>query len=137
MASILLDRYSDLANVVNNEYDNGLTTLEAMARLKFYLALRPHHCDRLSPASALPKTASSNSSSRVFTRHFFLCAWASRARVLSTRQSSSSSCRVCNWVDPTRLEEWDSKNHQIITWFRNTSTPGIHLQFGRFETAKE
>ena len=36
-----------------------------------------------------------------------------------------------------RLEEWDSKNHQIITWFRNTSTPGIHLQFGRFETAKE
>jgi hypothetical protein len=36
-----------------------------------------------------------------------------------------------------KLEEWDSKNHQIITWFRNTSTPGIHLQFGRFETAKE
>lgn len=36
-----------------------------------------------------------------------------------------------------KLEEWDSKNHQIITWFRNTSIPSIHLQFGRFENAKE
>ncbi|GKV48371.1 hypothetical protein SLEP1_g55195 [Rubroshorea leprosula] len=43
-----------------------------------------------------------------------------------------------------RLEDWDSKNHQIITWyhhiitwFRNTSIPSIHLQFGRYETAKE
>nr|XP_025662089.1 uncharacterized protein LOC112757747 [Arachis hypogaea] len=36
-----------------------------------------------------------------------------------------------------KLEDWDSKNYQIITWFRNTSTPGIHLQFGHFETAKE
>ncbi|XP_072084390.1 uncharacterized protein [Arachis hypogaea] len=36
-----------------------------------------------------------------------------------------------------KLEDWDIKNHQIITWFHNTSTPGIHLQFGRFETVKE
>ncbi|XP_072064466.1 uncharacterized protein [Arachis hypogaea] len=36
-----------------------------------------------------------------------------------------------------KLEDWNSKNHQIITWFRNTSTPSIHLQFGRFETAIE
>nr|KYP67751.1 hypothetical protein KK1_024103 [Cajanus cajan] len=36
-----------------------------------------------------------------------------------------------------QLEEWDSKNHQIITWFRNTSVAGIHLQFGKFDTAKE
>ena len=34
-----------------------------------------------------------------------------------------------------RLEEWDSKNHQIITWIRNTSIPSISLQFGRFDTA--
>ncbi|GFY97211.1 hypothetical protein Acr_11g0015170 [Actinidia rufa] len=34
-----------------------------------------------------------------------------------------------------RLEEWDSKNHQIITWIRNTSIPSISLQFGRFNTA--
>ncbi|GFY94155.1 hypothetical protein Acr_09g0006010 [Actinidia rufa] len=33
-----------------------------------------------------------------------------------------------------RLEEWDSKNHQIITWIRNTSIPSISLQFGRFDT---
>lgn len=36
-----------------------------------------------------------------------------------------------------RLEDWDSKNHQIITWLRNTSIPSIHSQFGRYETAKE
>ncbi|GFZ10946.1 hypothetical protein Acr_22g0003440 [Actinidia rufa] len=34
-----------------------------------------------------------------------------------------------------QLEEWDSKNHQIITWIRNTSIPSISLQFGRFDTA--
>jgi len=36
-----------------------------------------------------------------------------------------------------RLEEWESKNHQILTWFRNTSIPSIKLQFGRLNTAKE
>lgn len=36
-----------------------------------------------------------------------------------------------------RLEDWDSKNHQILTWIRNTSIPSIKLQFARFETAKE
>ena len=35
-----------------------------------------------------------------------------------------------------RLEDWDSKNHQIITWLQNTSIPSIHLQFGQFETIK-
>ncbi|KAL5762227.1 hypothetical protein ACOSP7_018491 [Xanthoceras sorbifolium] len=34
-----------------------------------------------------------------------------------------------------RLDDWDSKHHQIITWFRNTSVQSINLQFGRFETA--
>ncbi|GMP23911.1 hypothetical protein CsSME_00001351 [Camellia sinensis var. sinensis] len=32
-----------------------------------------------------------------------------------------------------RLEDWDSKNYQIITWLRNTSIPSISLQFGRFQ----
>ncbi|KAL0544483.1 hypothetical protein IC582_019599 [Cucumis melo] len=36
-----------------------------------------------------------------------------------------------------RLEEWDSKNHQIITWLSNTSIPVIHTQFDAFENAKE
>jgi len=35
-----------------------------------------------------------------------------------------------------RLEEWDSKNHQIITWIRNTCVRSISLQFGGFKTAK-
>ena len=33
-----------------------------------------------------------------------------------------------------RLDAWDGKNYRIITWFRNTSTTSIHLQFGRFQT---
>ncbi|XP_038705337.1 uncharacterized protein LOC120001138 [Tripterygium wilfordii] len=39
-------------------------------------------------------------------------------------------------ADPEKLEEWDSKNHQIITWIRNTCTHSISLQFGRFSTAQ-
>ncbi|XP_059639814.1 uncharacterized protein LOC132282224 [Cornus florida] len=35
-----------------------------------------------------------------------------------------------------RLEEWDSKNHQIITWFRNTCISSISIEFGRFNYAK-
>ena len=36
-----------------------------------------------------------------------------------------------------RLENWDSKNHQIITWFRNTSVLAIHIQFADYDSAKE
>jgi len=36
-----------------------------------------------------------------------------------------------------RLEDWDSKNHQIITWLRNTSVPSIHIQFDNYDSAKE
>uniref|UniRef100_A0A2N9FEM3 CCHC-type domain-containing protein n=1 Tax=Fagus sylvatica TaxID=28930 RepID=A0A2N9FEM3_FAGSY len=36
-----------------------------------------------------------------------------------------------------RLEDWDCKNHQIITWFRHSTVPSIHQQFGRYENAKD
>lgn len=36
-----------------------------------------------------------------------------------------------------RLEDWDSKNHQIITWFRNTSVPSIHVQFSDYDSTKQ
>lgn len=36
-----------------------------------------------------------------------------------------------------RLEEWDSKNHQILIWFQNTLIPSIRLQFGHLNIAKE
>ncbi|KAG6529366.1 hypothetical protein ZIOFF_011564 [Zingiber officinale] len=36
-----------------------------------------------------------------------------------------------------RLEDWDSKNHQIITWFCNTSISSIHIQFADLDTAKD
>ncbi|KAF7137487.1 hypothetical protein RHSIM_Rhsim07G0087400 [Rhododendron simsii] len=32
-----------------------------------------------------------------------------------------------------RLEDWDSTNHQVVTWIRNTSVTSISLQFGRFQ----
>ena len=37
----------------------------------------------------------------------------------------------------TDLEEWDSVNSKIITWFSNTSVSSIHSLFTPFETAKE
>ncbi|KAK3014566.1 hypothetical protein RJ639_010180 [Escallonia herrerae] len=36
-----------------------------------------------------------------------------------------------------RLEDWDSKNNQIIIWFCNTSVLSIYQQFGCYNTAKE
>ena len=36
-----------------------------------------------------------------------------------------------------RLEEWESSNHQIITWFRNTSIPSIIDEFSNLDLAKE
>ena len=35
-----------------------------------------------------------------------------------------------------RFEEWDSDNHQIITWITNTSVPAINRLFRCFDTAK-
>ena len=36
-----------------------------------------------------------------------------------------------------RLETLDGKNHQILTWFRNTYANVIELDFCRFDIAKE
>ncbi|GAV63435.1 UBN2_3 domain-containing protein, partial [Cephalotus follicularis] len=36
-----------------------------------------------------------------------------------------------------RLEYWDSANHQILTWFTNTSVPSVNMHFSRFDLAKE
>ena len=36
-----------------------------------------------------------------------------------------------------KLEDWDNKNHQIITWLGNTSIPATHTQFDTFNTSKE
>ncbi|XP_059436287.1 uncharacterized protein LOC132169237 [Corylus avellana] len=33
----------------------------------------------------------------------------------------------------TRLIDWDSKHHQILTWFRNTTIPSISTLFGNFD----
>ncbi|GAV89666.1 LOW QUALITY PROTEIN: UBN2_3 domain-containing protein, partial [Cephalotus follicularis] len=35
-----------------------------------------------------------------------------------------------------RLEDWDSANHRILTWFTNTSVP-VNMHFSRFDLAKE
>uniref|UniRef100_A0A2N9GYR8 CCHC-type domain-containing protein n=1 Tax=Fagus sylvatica TaxID=28930 RepID=A0A2N9GYR8_FAGSY len=36
-----------------------------------------------------------------------------------------------------RLENWDCKNHQFITWFCHSTVPSIHQQFGRYDNAKD
>ena len=36
-----------------------------------------------------------------------------------------------------RIEDWESANHQIIAWFRNTSIPSIVDEFGNIDIAKE
>ena len=36
-----------------------------------------------------------------------------------------------------RIEDWESANHQIITWFLNTSISSIVDEFGNIDIAKE
>ena len=36
-----------------------------------------------------------------------------------------------------RIDKWDCKNHQILTWFRNTCPNVIKLDFQRFDTANK
>jgi hypothetical protein len=36
----------------------------------------------------------------------------------------------------TRLIDWDSKHHQILKWFCNTTIPSISMLFGSFDEAK-
>ena len=36
-----------------------------------------------------------------------------------------------------RIEDWESANHHIIIWFRNTSIPSIVDEFGNIDIAKE
>ena len=36
-----------------------------------------------------------------------------------------------------RIEDWESANHHIITWFRNTFIPSIVDEFGNLDIAKE
>ncbi|GAV61366.1 LOW QUALITY PROTEIN: UBN2_3 domain-containing protein, partial [Cephalotus follicularis] len=36
-----------------------------------------------------------------------------------------------------RLEDWDSANHRILTWFTNTSVPSVNMHFSRFDLVKE
>ena len=36
-----------------------------------------------------------------------------------------------------QIEDWESANHQIITWFRNTFIPSIIDEFGNLDISKE
>ena len=36
-----------------------------------------------------------------------------------------------------QIEDWESANHQIITWFHNTYIPSIVDEFGNTDIAKE
>ena len=56
----------------------------------------------------------------------------------------SGDCPIPEQVDKEtdsayaiRIEDWESANHQIITWFRNTSISSIVDEFGNIDIAKE
>ncbi|GAV75576.1 UBN2_3 domain-containing protein, partial [Cephalotus follicularis] len=36
-----------------------------------------------------------------------------------------------------RLEDWDSANQRILTWFTNTYVPSVNMHFSHFDLAKE
>ena len=36
-----------------------------------------------------------------------------------------------------RIEDWESANHHIITWFHNTSIPSTFEEFGNINIGKE
>ena len=36
-----------------------------------------------------------------------------------------------------QIEDWESSNHHIITWFRNTFIPSIIDEFGNIDITKE
>ena len=36
-----------------------------------------------------------------------------------------------------RIEDWESVNHHVITWFRNTYIPSIVDEFGNIDIVKE
>ena len=36
-----------------------------------------------------------------------------------------------------RIEDWESANHHMITWFRNTYIPSIVNEFGNLDITKE
>ena len=57
---------------------------------------------------------------------------------------ASGDCPIPEQVDKEtesayaiRIEDWESANHQIITWFRNTSISSIVDEFGNIDIAKE
>ena len=56
----------------------------------------------------------------------------------------SGDCPIPEQVDKEtdyayaiQIEDWEIANHQIITWFRNTSIPSIVHEFGNIDIAKE
>ena len=56
----------------------------------------------------------------------------------------SSDCSILEQVDKEndsayaiRIEDWESANHHIITWFHNTSIPSIVDEFGNIDIVKE
>ena len=56
----------------------------------------------------------------------------------------SGDCPILEKVDKEtdsayaiRIEDWESANHQIITWFRNTSIPSIVDEFDNLDISKE
>uniref|UniRef100_A0A2N9FH94 Reverse transcriptase Ty1/copia-type domain-containing protein n=1 Tax=Fagus sylvatica TaxID=28930 RepID=A0A2N9FH94_FAGSY len=70
------------------------------------------------------------------------CAASSKAIVYGAYVTGEIQAPVCSKDEEDtkfadRLEDWDCKNHQIISWFRHSIVPSIHQQFGRYENDKD
>ena len=57
-----------------------------------------------------------------------------KSKATAAEESSKTAATTDNYEE--RLEEWDSIQSKILSWFINTSIPSIHNLLLRLETAK-
>ena len=63
--------------------------------------------------------------------------WASCVFVSGDRPIPEKVDKETDSAYAIRIEDWESANHHIITWFRNISIPSIVDEFGNIDVAKE
>ncbi|GFZ05827.1 nuclear pore anchor [Actinidia rufa] len=82
-------------------------------------------------------TRTSRGRRRVIPTHPRATDVSATSALLATSAPRQYSCHVSFCLYQSQLEDWDSVNSKIITWFSNTSVSSIHSLFTPFETAKE
>ena len=57
--------------------------------------------------------------------------------VTSDRPIQEKEDKETDFAYAIQIEDWESANHQIINWFRNTFIPSIVDEFGNIDITKE